>query len=395
MEPPLGFAFEDSLFAPSRDRGRGGPRGPAYTARRCEPRWFCEASDCKDDVDILTAKKFCGDLAYRQRAFQKALAEYSSCLLLLPPSNTAMRRDVQEGQARCLAHLGRHQEALDIAEKLRNWATNTDHLTTVLNLQFAIYCNLENTEEMITCLQQLISLHIFNPWYWKLLAEAYMSLLQTPLFISEMKLNQCKDFAANNHVVETSSGKEISFQCPKLHSWEEDFQSRCATERKDVDFVSCSANQSGQGSFCTVEESKPQNKVKHATFMSCGQEALKDVGIKACASFVRTRLLLQLTQLQQSSFALENNLRVQQEIEDQVKSFGLKENALLLITEVMGGDLIPEKLKEDCQGEVKCMEASALSSLVAASAKEFESKWFKKLQDSLCHLGCPAISTPS
>lgn len=29
-----------------------------------------------------------------------------------------MKRDVQEGQARCLAHLGRHQEALEIAANL-------------------------------------------------------------------------------------------------------------------------------------------------------------------------------------------------------------------------------------------------------------------------------------
>lgn len=29
-----------------------------------------------------------------------------------------MRRDVQEGQARCLSQLGRHEEALDIAEKM-------------------------------------------------------------------------------------------------------------------------------------------------------------------------------------------------------------------------------------------------------------------------------------
>lgn len=31
-----------------------------------------------------------------------------------------MRRDVQEGQARCLSRLGRHTEALDIAEKMVN-----------------------------------------------------------------------------------------------------------------------------------------------------------------------------------------------------------------------------------------------------------------------------------
>jgi len=50
----------------------------------------------------------------------------------------------------------------------------------------------------------------------------------------------------------------------------------------------------------------------------------------------------------------------------------------------MGQDLIPEKLKEESQGEVKCIGASALSSLVAAAAGEFEIKWFGDLQDDLC-----------
>lgn len=46
------------------------------------------------------------------------------------------------------------------------------------------------------------------------------------------------------------------------------------------------------------------------------------------------RLLLQLTQSQQTSFALERNLRTQQEIEDKMKGFNFKEGTLLLIAEV-------------------------------------------------------------
>lgn len=46
------------------------------------------------------------------------------------------------------------------------------------------------------------------------------------------------------------------------------------------------------------------------------------------------RLLLQLTQSQQTSFALERNLRTQQEIADKMKEFGFKEDTLLLIAEV-------------------------------------------------------------
>ncbi|XP_037747980.1 uncharacterized protein C8orf76 homolog isoform X3 [Chelonia mydas] len=370
MEPALGAEFEDSVFAQSRDRGRGGGCA-AYSAKRCEPRWFCEEANSEDNVEILTAKKFRGDLAYRQQEFQKALYEYSSCLLLLPSSNVAMRRDVQEGQARCLAHLGRHKEALDIAEKL-----------------FAIYCRLKNIKKKITCLQQLISLHPFNPWNWKLLAEAYMNFLQTlpPSFISETKLVQCKDCSANDQVFQTSPGlfgKEMNLQCHKTHSRGEDVWSTLSTKTIRDSSVSYSDNHMVEGSLHITEECETQDKMKHATFEFWGQEALKDVWIKACASFVRTRLLLQITQLQQSSFALEKNLKVQQETENKVKGFGLKEESLLLITEVMGEDLIPEKLKEGVQGEIKSVGPSALTSLVTTSAIEFEGKWFKKLQDIL------------
>lgn len=51
-------------------------------------------------------------------------------------------------------------------------------------------------------------------------------------------------------------------------------------------------------------------------------------------TFVFFRLLLQLTQPQQTSFALERNLRTQQEIEDKMKGFGFKEDTLQRMTEV-------------------------------------------------------------
>lgn len=51
-------------------------------------------------------------------------------------------------------------------------------------------------------------------------------------------------------------------------------------------------------------------------------------------AYFHSRLLLQLTQLQQSSFALENNLKCQKEIDDKVAQFGLNENSLLQVTKV-------------------------------------------------------------
>uniref|UniRef100_A0A8B9PIW1 Zinc fingers and homeoboxes protein 1 n=1 Tax=Apteryx owenii TaxID=8824 RepID=A0A8B9PIW1_APTOW len=377
MELPLGCEFEDSVFAQSKERGPGGGGGgPPYCAKRCEPRWFCKETDSVDDTEILTAGKFLGDLAYREQEFEKALCEYSSCLLLLPASNIAMRRDVQEGQARCLSRLGRHKEALDIAEKLRNGATNTDHLTTVLNLQFAIYQGLENVEKKIMCLQQLICLHPFNPWYWKLLAEAYMSLLQdlSPLFFPEVKLNQSEEVGVSDSNFKTSTGREINFQSHSSESQKECFWSSLAIETKNRNPVTCSNSQIIKEFLCTSEEAERRDEGKHTASASWERNMLKKVGIKACASFIRARLLLQLTQLQQSSFVLEKNIKSQKEIEDKVKRFGLKESSLLLMTKVMGVDLLPEKIKEEFQGEVKCIGPSALSSLVTASATEFEIK---------------------
>ncbi|XP_074997309.1 uncharacterized protein C8orf76 homolog isoform X1 [Calonectris borealis] len=387
MEPLVGWQFEDSLFAPSRERGPGGGAGPPCGAKHCEPRWFRSEADGGEGAGGLTASKFRADWAYRQREFEKALCEYSNCLLLLPPSNIAMRRDVQEGQARCLSRLGRHEEALDIAEKMRNGATNTDHLTTVLNLQFAIHQGLENVEKKITCLQQLICLHPFNPWYWKLLAEAYMSLLQSlsPLVIPETILNQSEEVSVSDSGFKTSTGREIHLQPHRSDGQKEGPWSSLATETNRENAVTCRSSQAVKEFLCTLEEPERTHEGKRAASKSWEQNMSKKIGIKACASFIRARLLLQLTQSQQSSFVLENNIKGQKEIDDEVARLGFNENSVLLMTKVMGQDLIPEKLKEEFQGEVKCIGPSALSSLVTASTTEFEIKWFGNLQDDLCH----------
>lgn len=52
---------------------------------------------------------------YFPNNWQAALQEYSSIAEKLSLTNFAMQRDVREGQARCLARLGRHEEALAVA----------------------------------------------------------------------------------------------------------------------------------------------------------------------------------------------------------------------------------------------------------------------------------------
>ncbi|XP_039931653.1 uncharacterized protein C8orf76 homolog isoform X3 [Hirundo rustica] len=327
--------------------------------------WFHSAAGGGEGADGITSRKFRADWAFRQRDFEKALCEYSECLLLLPASNVAMRRDVQEGQARCLSRLGRHKEALDIAEKM----------------------GLENVEKKMMCLQQLICLHPFNPWFWKLLAEAYMSLLQTlsPLVIPEANLNQSEEVCVSNSRFKTLTGGEINVQPCRSDGQNEGPWFSPAAETKGASAVTCPSSQVVKEFLCTSGELEWTDKEKCADSKSWKQNMLKKVEIKACASFIRARLLLQLTQSQQLSFVLEKNRKSQKEIDDKVALLGFDENSLLLMTKAMGQDLIPEKLKEEFQGEVKCIGPSALSSLVTASVMEFEIKWFGNLQDYLCH----------
>ncbi|XP_064562707.1 uncharacterized protein C8orf76 homolog isoform X2 [Zonotrichia leucophrys gambelii] len=370
MEPVLGPEFEDSLFAPSRERREGGGDGAACGARHCEPGWFHSGADAGEGAGGITSSKFRADWAFRQRDFEKALCEYSRCLLLLPASNIAMRRDVQEGQARCLSRLGRHKEALDIAEKM-----------------LSIYQRMENVEKKMMCLQQLICLHPFNPCFWKLLAEVYMSLLQnlSPLVIPEASLNQSEEVCVSNGSSQTWTGREINLQPHRSEGQQEGPWLSPAPETKGENAVTCPSSQAVKEFLCTSGELEWTDREKCAGSKAWKQSMLKKVGIKACASFIRARLLLQLTQSQQLSFVLENNRKCQKEIDDKVALLGFDENSLLLMTKAMGQDLIPEKLKEEFQGEVKCIGASALSSLVTASVMEFEIKWFANLQDDLCH----------
>nr|XP_044998688.1 uncharacterized protein C8orf76 isoform X2 [Jaculus jaculus] len=361
----LGGEFEDSVFEERPER-RPGPPAP-YAAKRCEPQWFDEERESSDEVEAVTVKKFKGDLAYRRQEYQ-ALEEYSYISEKLSPTNFAMKRDVQEGQARCLAHLGRHVEALEIAANLEKKATNTDHLTTVLHLQFAVCSSLQNVEKMILYLQRLISLHPLDPWSWGRLAEAYLSLEPacSASFAPSQGQNGC-----------TSNDKAIE----------------CSFPHPGKDCPLCFPETLPESSVFSMEASGSNNqKAKKApkntqNWMAGRREAVwRETQMKACASLIRTRLLLQLTQSQQTSFALEKNLRTQQEIEDKMKGFCFKEDTLLFFTEVMGEDIVPERIKDEVHSEVKCVGPAALAALVTASSREFEDKWFRKIKDRLCPL---------
>ncbi|KAL2767183.1 zinc fingers and homeoboxes protein 1, isoform 2, partial [Daubentonia madagascariensis] len=279
-------------------------------------QWFYEETESSDDVEALTIKKFKGDLAYRRQEYQKALQEYSSISEKLSSTNFAMKRDVQEGQARCLAHLGRHMEALEIATNLENKATNTDHLTTVLYLQFAICSSLQNLEKTIFCLQKLISLHPFNPWNWGKLAEAYLNLgpALSAVFASSQKQN---NFTSSDKTVKPSfphSGKDYLLCFPETLPESSGFS----------EDASSSNSQKSEKALKNLQDCMAEKR----------EAVMIQTQMKACASFIRTRLLLQLTQPQQTSFALERNLRTQEEIEDKMKGFSFKEDTLLLIAEV-------------------------------------------------------------
>ncbi|XP_072459270.1 uncharacterized protein C8orf76 homolog isoform X2 [Notamacropus eugenii] len=324
--PVLGGEFEDSVFE-EWPRSRELEPLPVYSAKRCEPQWFYEETENKDEVEILTIKKFRGDLAYRQQEFQGS------------------------------------------------GATNSDHLTTVLYLELTIYSSLKNIEKTVLCLQKLISLHHFNPWNWTKLAEAYLSLglALSASFTSSQKENSFTLSDQEFKALFPSPKKEPSLYFSKTLNGDSGFSVG----------TSSSCIQKSENSVSDVRPMAPETSF-HLAFQSWAPAVWAETQIKACASFVRARLLLQLTQSQQTSFALEKNFKAQEEIEDRLKGFGFEEETLLLISEVMREDLIPEKIKDEVHAEVKCVGSEALTALVISSSKEFEDKWFRKVKDHLC-----------
>lgn len=55
-----------------------------------------------------------------------------------------------------------------------------------------------------------------------------------------------------------------------------------------------------------------------------------------------------------------------------------------LLLQVMGEDIVPEKIRDEVHTEVKCVGPAALTTLVIGSSKEFEDKWFRKIKDHFC-----------
>ncbi|CAN9514082.1 unnamed protein product [Ophioblennius macclurei] len=94
------------------------------------------------------------------------------------------------------------------------------------------------------------------------------------------------------------------------------------------------------------------------------------IWLKACACFIRTRLLLRILQQQQSSFVLQRSERVLQTTEEALQRLRPEESTLQALTEVMSEDLIPEKMREDYQ------DGESLSSVCLQS---FTERWWDKI----------------
>ncbi|CAH2322167.1 LOC733236 [Pelobates cultripes] len=346
MEFP-GCCFEDSVFSESRDRTVG--VGVPYKAKQCEPQWFNEDLNREDCTEIITALKFRGDLAYRHEDYEKALVAYNRCYLLLPRTNAAMRRDVQESQARCLVCLRRYTEALEVAQTLKGSVFNTDQLTCALNLHITIYSRLRDWFMAVSCLQQLISLHPYNPWMWKKLAEFYLRLLLDP----------------SQYCLSEEAQSIIQSTRPKLvneHDYADEEQPCLDRIGRNVDILNDMDNTSR-----TVLDSSNPSLINICT--------KAELWINSCASFIRARRLFQLVQPQQASFVLENNLKAQDEIEERLKECGIDEETQMLMTEIMAEDISNEGTKE----EVDSKTTMPLSSFTIPSDVEFRAKWFEKM----------------
>ncbi|XP_077310272.1 uncharacterized protein C8orf76 homolog isoform X3 [Lithobates pipiens] len=289
-----------------------------------------------------------------------------------------MRRDVRESQARCLIHLERFPEALEIAQALdgptlgsgeivfagrscRWWSrprestrsstpdaflkdemkvvNNTDHLTVALNLQVTIHNHLGNLKEVVSCLQQLVTLHSFNPHFWISLAESYRSLSFASSHCRNGSVNFSEPSVREHWCVENSNKSVDTANMIQRH---------CSNTSPSV--LECCRNST-------------------------------QLWIWSCASFIRARILLHFIQPQHASFTLDHNLKTQDYIEEQLNQMGLAEESQSLITNVMSEDLLAERIQEE--GQIDTKSTLALNTFTMPTDTEFKEKWFKKIQTLL------------
>ncbi|KAL4616979.1 zinc fingers and homeoboxes protein 1-like [Arapaima gigas] len=313
----FGSAFDDSVFEDSRNKVSVALS--SYDAKLCEPKWFCGDVAAQEELEQQKILKFRADLSFRQREYEKAMQDYISCLALVPKGNVTIRRDILESQARCYCHLGQQEASLEITDTLRKEATNTGHLTSTLNLLLTIHQRFGNLCEEISALQELISLHPYNPWYWQRLAQGYLSRL-----------------------LSLSASPETTSCC-----------------RGD-----------GPG---PAENGRCHLGLHRDHRIHESQEQQDEVWLKATMSFVRTRLLVRLLRIQQSSFVLQRTERAQREADEALQRLGAEETTLCLVSKVMSEDLSPERMREDSQdGE----------SLAGLRAPDVDERWFKKLKQA-------------
>lgn len=306
----LGSTFDDSVFSEARDRVSVSLS--SYKAKVCEPEWFCESAalDTDDSLEKQKVHKFRGDLAVRQGKYQIALDAYSSCLEWIADNNLTIRRDVLEGMARCCTKLGQREKALDLADLLSKEASNTCHLIGLLLLKVSIYQHFGAIGSKVSSLQQLCSLLPFNPWHWCTLGQTCLQLLERDRATGSCSPQRCES-AGEQRDGETAEQQEEAAELDEDRIW-----------------------------------------------------------LKACTSFIRTRLLLRILRQQQSSFVLQRSESALQTTEKALQWLNPKETTLQAITEVMSEDLIPEKMREDYQdGE----------SLATVCVQSFRERWWNKI----------------
>ncbi|TRY82738.1 hypothetical protein DNTS_005495 [Danionella cerebrum] len=89
---------------------------------------------------------------------------------------------------------------------------------------------------------------------------------------------------------------------------------------------------------------------------------------------IRSRMLIEILQVQQFSFVLEKSQRALQDIEEALHDLQPTDRMLHIVSEVMAEDLNPEKMREENQdGE----------SLLGLSIKDFDERWWNKLYTRL------------
>ncbi|MGH0164134.1 UNVERIFIED_CONTAM: hypothetical protein FKN15_055259 [Acipenser sinensis] len=153
-------------------------------------KWFSDTRESRkqswNPFPDFTLQKFkektVEQLQVLEESFQKSTTPTDDELNRLRSETKLTRREIDAWftEKRKAPESGETKhERMESEMAKRNEATNSSHLTVVINLEVTTYQSTGNLRKEISSLKQLVTLYPYNHWHWKKLAMAYVNLLRS------------------------------------------------------------------------------------------------------------------------------------------------------------------------------------------------------------------------